>query len=123
MQIDESRQDGDLWIHAYEDGYIDIDGTHHKTAVCLNGETVLPVALDSAQALSADDLAVVLQAANPPEVVLIGTGSKQVFLHPRISAALAEAGIGVETMSTAAACRTYMILRSEARPVWAWLWP
>jgi uncharacterized protein len=26
-------------------------------------------------------------------------------------------------MNTAAACSTFMVLRSEGRNVWAWLWP
>ena len=58
-----------------------------------------------------------------PEVILVGTGDKQIFLHPRIAAQLAREGIGLESMNTAAACRTRMVLESEGRRVWAWLWP
>ena len=52
-----------------------------------------------------------------PEVVLLGTGDKHQFIHPRLSRSLTEAGIGVESMGTAAACRTYNILMAEGRHV------
>jgi len=52
-----------------------------------------------------------------PEVVLIGTGERQQFAHPRLYRQLVEANIGVEFMDTAAACRTYDILVSEDRKV------
>ena len=52
-----------------------------------------------------------------PEVVLLGTGSRQRFPHPRLSRPLADARIGLEVMSTAAACRTYNILMAEGRKV------
>ena len=52
-----------------------------------------------------------------PEVLLLGTGTQQRFAHPRLYRALTEAGIGVECMTTPAACRTYNILVAEDRKV------
>jgi uncharacterized protein len=52
-----------------------------------------------------------------PEVVLLGTGEKHQFLHPKIIQKLTESGIPLECMTTAAACRTYNILMSEGRNV------
>ena len=52
-----------------------------------------------------------------PEVVLLGTGEKHQFLHPKITQNLIENGIPIECMTTAAACRTYNILMSEGRNV------
>ena len=52
-----------------------------------------------------------------PDVVLLGTGKQQRFPHPRLYRALTNAGIGVECMDTAAACRTYNILVAEDRKV------
>jgi uncharacterized protein len=52
-----------------------------------------------------------------PDVVLLGTGEKQRFPHPRLYRALTDAGIGVECMDTPAACRTYNILVAEDRKV------
>lgn len=52
-----------------------------------------------------------------PEVLLLGTGSQHRFAQPQLYRALSAAGIGVEFMSTAAACRTYNILMAEDRKV------
>ena len=52
-----------------------------------------------------------------PEVVIIGTGEKQVFPEPEVTAFFLSRGIGCEVMDSAAACRTYTILLSENRKV------
>jgi len=52
-----------------------------------------------------------------PDVLLLGTGATQRFPHPRLYRALTDAGIGVECMTTPAACRTYNILVAEGRKV------
>ena len=52
-----------------------------------------------------------------PEMVLFGTGAQLRFPHPRLTLSLIQAGIGVEVMDTAAACRTYNILTAEGRRV------
>lgn len=52
-----------------------------------------------------------------PEIALLGTGSTLRFPHPRLSACLTNAGIGLEVMDTGAACRTYNILVAEGRRV------
>ena len=54
-----------------------------------------------------------------PDVLLLGTGAQQRFPHPRLYRALTDAGIGVECMTTPAACRTYNILVAEGRKVMA----
>ncbi|WML90529.1 Mth938-like domain-containing protein [Thiothrix lacustris] len=51
------------------------------------------------------------------EVILIGTGENQHFPTPEIWKALVQHGVGFEVMTTAAACRTYNVLLSEARRV------
>jgi uncharacterized protein len=52
-----------------------------------------------------------------PDVVILGTGKKQQFIHPKLIAALSEQHKGVECMDNAAACRTYNILMAEGRQV------
>jgi uncharacterized protein len=52
-----------------------------------------------------------------PEIVLLGTGRRQQFPHPRLTQALLEQGVGVEVMDTAAACRTYNVIMLEGRRV------
>ena len=57
------------------------------------------------------------------EIILLGTGAKQRFPHPRLTQALMQKRIGLEVMDTGAACRTYNILVGEGRSVAAALLP
>lgn len=54
-----------------------------------------------------------------PELVVFGSGPSMKFVHPSLMRSFMEARIGVETMDTMAACRTYNILVSEGRRVLA----
>jgi len=52
-----------------------------------------------------------------PEVLLIGTGARQVFPGTALIAELYALRLGFEIMDTAAACRTYNVLVAEGRDV------
>jgi uncharacterized protein len=56
-------------------------------------------------------------AEDKPDVVILGTGERQRFVHPRLIASLSNLRIGVESMDSQAACRTYNILMGEGRKV------
>ena len=58
-----------------------------------------------------------------PEVVLLGTGASQIFLSAEVMMAFYRRGIGVEVMTTDAACRTFNVLASEGRNVVAAMLP
>ena len=58
-------------------------------------------------------------AALQPEVVIFGSGARLRFVPQALLRSLYERRIGVETMDTAAACRTYNVLVSEGREVLA----
>jgi uncharacterized protein len=107
-------------VTAYGPGFIEINSVRYTTAVRLTPDqpaTEWNVA--SFEALRADDFAALL--ADRPEVVLFGSGARQRFPHPGLSASLARAHVGFEVMDTQAACRTYNILVAEGRRVLALL--
>ena len=52
-----------------------------------------------------------------PEVVIFGSGPKLRFVSPALYRSLIERRIGVETMDSGAACRTYTVLANEGRRV------
>jgi uncharacterized protein len=58
-----------------------------------------------------------------PEVILIGTGRKQLFLPPATQAHFIRRNFGFEVMKTDAACRTFNVLAAEGRHVVAGLLP
>ena len=49
--------------------------------------------------------------------MIFGSGRRLRFVNPQWLQSFMTQGIGVETMDTAAACRTYNILASEGRKV------
>jgi uncharacterized protein len=52
-----------------------------------------------------------------PEVVLLGTGTRQAFPPAAFSAAILARRIGIEPMDNAAAARTFNLLSAEGRRV------
>jgi uncharacterized protein len=68
-----------------------------------------------AAAMQPQDLEPLL--ALDPELVLLGTGDRQVFPGPAVLAACLERRLGIEVMNNAAAARTYSVLAAEGRRV------
>lgn len=58
-----------------------------------------------------------------PEIVIVGTGAEQQLPFPELQMHFYRRQIGVEFMSTPAACRTFNVLVSERRRVVAALLP
>ena len=52
-----------------------------------------------------------------PEVILLGSGARQVFPPGAAMAACLRRGVGIEVMTNAAAARTFNVLASENRRV------
>jgi len=69
----------------------------------------------SASCLSVEDVPPLL--ALKPEVVIVGTGERQVFPAAAFMAGFLRQGIGIEVMDNAAAARTYNLLAGEDRQV------
>ena len=109
-------------VTAYGPGFIEINRQRHEQALLLTPEgPVRAWAASTLEQVDARAFEAVLALA--PEIVLVGTGPVQRFLHPRITAALSGARIGVDLMDSRAACRTYNILMAEGRKVLAALLP
>ena len=67
--------------------------------------------------LTPDGVAPLADLASQIDVLLVGMGAEIAPLPAPARAALEEAGIGVEIMSTPSACRTYNVLLAEDRRV------
>ena len=76
---------------------------------------VLPWAPARPDELGAEHFEALL--ALQPELVIFGSGPRLKFVSPALLRALIDRRIGVETMDTPAACRTYNVLVSEGRSV------
>ncbi len=109
-------------ITAYSEAYIEINKQRFGHSLIVMPELCLHdwnVKHYTEIGLSQVAKLIELQRSHKIEVLLLGTGEKQHFLTGAPYFALAEKGITIECMSTAAACRTYNILMSEGRQVMA----
>jgi len=97
-------------------GYVAVNGKRYQQSVVVMAEEVRTdwAATDFA---SLNETHFNYFLALKPEVLLLGTGSKQQFAHPNLYRELIRAKIGIEFMDTPAACRTYNILVAEDRKV------
>jgi uncharacterized protein len=111
-----------------------IEGTnaiarHGAAGVVVNGVThtanvvvpwrglVSPWSAQGFELLSAEHFAEL--AAHEPELIIFGSGSRFRFPPAACLRPLIDKRIGIETMDTAAACRTYNVLLGEGRAVLA----
>ncbi len=103
-------------VTGYEVDSVDINAVRFTQSLLVLPE-VAPLAwpVASFEALSATDFDPI--EAQTPDVVILGTGSRQRFVHPRLLTSLTARRIGVECMDNQAACRTYNILMAEGRKV------
>jgi uncharacterized protein len=100
---------------AYGEGYVMVNGQRHESNLIVLPEKLLPWNAGSFDALKEEDFQVLLDLKL--EILLLGTGAKQRFPHPRLTRELAARRVGVEAMDLQAACRTYNILMAEERRV------
>ena len=103
-------------VTGYDDGWVEINAVRFTHSLVVLPE-VPPVSWPVLhfEKLGAADFEIIL--ATEPDVVILGTGTKQHFVHPHMIAALTRCRIGVECMDNQAACRTYNILMAEGRKV------
>ena len=102
-------------ITAYGDDYVMVNGTRRDSSVLVTASEVRPWSAAGFDHLKEEDFAALADLG--VEIVVLGTGPRQRFPHPRLTAALAAKRIGVEVMDSKAACRTYNILVAEERRV------
>ena len=113
MRMNEISLTGRLPVDSYGPGGFRIDGTWHAGSVILSPGGLYgfetPIELDTFAPLVAQ--------AGGVDVVLIGQGAEITALAAPLREALEQAGLGVDIMSTASACRTYNVLLAEDRRV------
>jgi uncharacterized protein len=107
-------------IRAYGGGELRVNENIYRGAVILSASTVIAEPnIHNLEDLIAVDGSRIL--ALEPELVLLGTGSRQIFPAASFGAQFLRAGIGFEVMDTGAACRTFNVLVTEHRQVAALL--
>ena len=120
MRFAQDSTSGINVIRAYGNGELRINENVYRGAVILSAATVIA----DASIQNLDDLITLglpRTLALEPELVLLGTGARQIFPAASFGAQFLRAGIGFEVMDTSAACRTFNVLVGEQRRVAAML--
>ncbi len=116
MRLTEITYDNARPIDGYGPGFFRIGGKVIEGPV-----TVTPSGIASWGGY--DDTASLIAEAGRVDVVFVGTGADIAHPPADFRRTLEAAGLGVETMASPAACRTYNILLSEGRRVALALFP
>lgn len=110
MQMTEVNFGAAKPIEGYGADFFRVDGIVHPAPVLFAPGHAEPW-------LGYDDLAPLLRLAGQIDVVFIGTGPNIAAIPAAMRTILEEAGMGVEIMASATACRTYNVLLSEGRRI------
>jgi uncharacterized protein len=107
-------------IRGYGSGELRVNDDVYRSAIIVSASAVQAAPdIRDMEDLARLDLSRIL--AQGPELVLLGTGPRQIFPAASFRAQFLSAGIGVEVMDTGAACRTFNVLVAEQRRVVALL--
>lgn len=116
MQFTQITDDEQNMITGYAPDHVAVNGVRYAHSLILRPDRLLPSwPVADIHALSLEALAWV--HANPPEILLLGTGQRQAFPERALWRELRGQPWGLEIMDTAAACRTYNLIMAEGRMV------
>jgi uncharacterized protein len=116
LKIQPDRLEGVNAISRHDPGRLWVNATPHEGSVLVPWRgTVQPWGAATPAELAGHHFEQVL--ALKPEIVIFGSGARLTFVPPALYRVLIAHGVGMETMDTAAACRTYNVLAMEGRPV------
>lgn len=122
MKLHLEQPDGQR-ITKHGPGWVEVSGERHEGAVMLGADfcRAIGAEIKGFADLSGEHPVAREVIGQAPAVVLVGTGAGFALAPASFVQACAEGGIGVESMDTAAACRTYNVLSGEDRHVVALL--
>jgi uncharacterized protein len=107
-------------VRAYGSGELRVNDNVYRSTIIVSASAVQAAPdIRSMEDLAGLDPSRILSQG--PELVLLGTGPRQIFPAASFRAQFLSAGIGFEVMDTGAACRTFNVLVAEQRPVVALL--
>ena len=116
MKLQADRIEGQNAIARHGPDGVIVNGVAYRQSVIVPWRGALqPWEVDSFDALTEAHFEALL--ASEPELVIFGSGAHLRFVKPALLKPLIGRRIGVETMDTAAACRTYNVLLAEGRSV------
>ncbi len=116
MRMNEVQFDDSRPVDAYGPGFFRVGGERIEGPVLL-----VPNGVSSWEGYA--DAAALVAVAGQIDVLLLGTGAEIAHPPAELRRAVEAAGLGLEVMASAAACRTYNVLLAEGRRVGAAMLP
>ena len=116
MKLDFDQHSTTLTISTYSKAGISLGGRILTEPFVVWGNDILLDILPNTVMAIGPEHIVQLKALEP-SLVIIGTGKKQTFIDALVLRPALEANIGIEVMSTPAACRSFNVLVAENRAV------
>lgn len=110
-------------IRTYGPGHFQISDRDWREPVLVTPTATTPWPVTRAEELSTANVAAARTGEAPAEILVLGCGSRSVFVPPAVRAALKEIGLSLEVVDTGSACRIYNVLLAEGRRVAAALIP
>lgn len=104
-------------IDAYGNGGFKFADGGHAGSLLMLPSGVYSWHVQSMDELSVESFSVAMAEAKSFEFLLLGTGQNQVFPDAWVRDLFEQHELGLEPMSTGAACRTYNVLLAEERAV------
>jgi uncharacterized protein len=104
-------------IEAYGNGGFRFAGMSHRGSILCLPSGIRAWSANDGATLDPAMFADVMAEREDIGFLLLGTGVGQIFPSREVRALFRDAGMGLDPMSTGAACRTYNILLGERRPV------
>jgi uncharacterized protein len=108
-------------IDAYGNGGFRFADMSHRGSLIIVPSGIYAWDVASIEELTPETCAIFVREMTPPALVLLGTGAAHHIPPASVRALFAKAALGLEAMSTGAACRTYNVLLAEGRDVGAGL--
>jgi uncharacterized protein len=110
-------------IRTYGPGRFLISDREWREPVLVMPTVTRPWTVTRAEDLSLASLAALKDAPVPTELLVLGCGTRAIFVPPALRAELKAAGLALEVVDTGSACRIYNVLLAEGRRVAAALIP
>jgi uncharacterized protein len=117
MEIRREQNDAQYQIRKYSPGCITVNEQEYSSSILVMPQYFSAWAVQDINSLQEINLLALLDLR--PDVILLGTGDKLVFPASNITQTVTNKKVGLEIMTTDAACRTYTILVAEGRNVLA----
>jgi len=117
MHFAENPIQSSVFIQAYNTPTLKTTQGEFQDSIVLFNNTALALLPKTFEALDPKHLESLAELK--PELILFGTGPTQKFIHPSMCEAFYKNHIGLEVMTTDAACRTFNLLLTEDRAVMA----